>query len=122
VALLAHMGASVEQSRDSTTVIGAAPLHGIGVDMADLSDAAPTLAVVAAFASTPTRVTGIGFIRAKESDRGGGVVRVLRRLGVDAPEEPDGFVVRPGPIRPGRARTYGDHRLATSVGRVGLRG
>ena len=89
--------------------------------MADLSDTASTLAVVAAFASSPTRVTGIGFIRAKESDRVGGVVRELRRLGVDADEEADGFVVRPGPFRPARVRTYDDHRMAMSFALVGLR-
>jgi 3-phosphoshikimate 1-carboxyvinyltransferase len=34
--------------------------------MGDLSDVAQTLAVVAPFARTKTRVTGIGFIRHKE--------------------------------------------------------
>jgi 3-phosphoshikimate 1-carboxyvinyltransferase len=121
VDLLARMGATVEQTDDETVVTGAAPLHGIEVDMADLSDTASTLAVVAAFASTPTRVTGIGFIRAKESDRVGGVVRELRRLGVDAVEEADGFVVRPGAFRPARVRTYDDHRMAMSFALVGLR-
>jgi 3-phosphoshikimate 1-carboxyvinyltransferase len=121
VELLARMGASVEQTDDATIVTGAAPLHGIEVDMADLSDTASTLAVVAAFASSPTRVTGIGFIRAKESDRVGGVVRELRRLGVDADEEADGFLVRPGAFRPARVRTYDDHRMAMSFALVGLR-
>jgi 3-phosphoshikimate 1-carboxyvinyltransferase len=121
VELLARMGATVEQTDDTTTVTGAAPLHGIEADMADLSDTASTLAVVAAFASTPTRVTGIGFIRAKESDRVGGVVRELRRLGVDADEEADGFVVRPGAFRPARVHTYDDHRMAMSFALVGLR-
>jgi 3-phosphoshikimate 1-carboxyvinyltransferase len=121
VDLLARMGATVEQTDDTTAVTGAAPLHGIEADMADLSDTASTLAVVAAFASTPTRVTGIGFIRAKESDRVGGVVRELRRLGVDADEEADGFVVRPGAFRPARVHTYDDHRMAMSFALVGLR-
>jgi 3-phosphoshikimate 1-carboxyvinyltransferase len=121
VELLARMGASVEQTDDATTVTGAAPLHGIEADMSDLSDTASTLAVVAAFASTPTRITGIGFIRAKESDRVGGVVRELRRLGVDADEEADGFVVRPGAFRPARVHTYDDHRMAMSFALVGLR-
>jgi len=126
VDVLARMGAEVDQTDDITAVTGAAPLHGVEVDMADLSDTASTLAVVAAFASSPTRVTGIGFIRAKESDRVGEVVRELRRLGVDADEEADGFVVRPGPFRPGpfrpaRVRTYDDHRMAMSFALVGLR-
>jgi 3-phosphoshikimate 1-carboxyvinyltransferase len=121
VDVLARMGASVEQTDDATTVTVAGPLHGVEVDMSQLSDTASTLAVVAAFASTPTRVTGIGFIRAKESDRVGGVVRELRRLGVDADEEADGFVVRPGSFRPTRVHTYDDHRMAMSFALVGLR-
>jgi 3-phosphoshikimate 1-carboxyvinyltransferase len=121
VDVLARMGADVEQTDDTTTVTGAAPLRGVEVDMGDLSDTASTLAVVAAFASSPTRVTGIGFIRAKESDRVGGVVRELRRLGVDADEEADGFVVRPGSFHPARVHTYDDHRMAMSFALVGLR-
>jgi 3-phosphoshikimate 1-carboxyvinyltransferase len=121
VGLLRRMGATVEQTDDATTVIGARPLHGIEADLSELSDTAATLAVTAAFASTPTRVTGVGFTRAKESDRVGGVVAELRRLGIDAVEEADGFVVRPGPFRPGRVETYDDHRMAMSFALVGLR-
>jgi 3-phosphoshikimate 1-carboxyvinyltransferase len=60
------------------------------------------------------QVTGIGFIRRKETDRIAAVVTELRRLGIDAAEEPDGFVVRPGVPRPGIVRTYDDHRMAMS--------
>jgi 3-phosphoshikimate 1-carboxyvinyltransferase len=92
----------------------------VEVDMADLSDVAQTLAVVAAFASSPTRVTGIGFIRHKETDRVGAVVRELNRLGVRAEEEPDGFVVHPGVPQPGAVATYDDHRMAMSFALLGL--
>ena len=51
--------------------------------------------MVAAFAESPTRVDGIGFIRDKESDRVAGPVTELRRAGVDAEEHDDGFVIRP---------------------------
>jgi 3-phosphoshikimate 1-carboxyvinyltransferase len=77
--------------------------------------------VVAAFADSPTRVTGIGFIRGKETDRIRAVVTELRRLGIDAEEEPDGFVVRPGPIGPATIETYDDHRMAMSFALAGLR-
>jgi 3-phosphoshikimate 1-carboxyvinyltransferase len=99
----------------------AALRRGIEADMADISDTAQTLAVVAAFAEGPTRVTGIGFIRGKETDRVRAVVTELRRLGVDAEEEPDGFVVRPRPIRPATVQTYDDHRMAMAFALVGLR-
>jgi 3-phosphoshikimate 1-carboxyvinyltransferase len=81
---------------------------------------AQTLAVVAPFASSPTRVTGIGFIRKKETDRVGAVVRELNRLGVTAQEEADGFVIQPGVPQPGEVETYDDHRMAMSFALLGL--
>lgn len=98
-------------------------LHGVEIDMSDCSDVAQTLAIVATQADSPTRVTGIGFIRAKETDRIAAVVTELRRLGIDATEEPDGFVVRPGSgaPNPGVVSTYDDHRMAMSFALLGLR-
>jgi 3-phosphoshikimate 1-carboxyvinyltransferase len=120
VDVLERMGARVERQAGSTTVVGTGTLHGVEVDMARISDTAQTLAVLAAFADSPTRVTGIGFIRGKETDRIGAVVAELRRLGIEAAEEPDGFTVRPGPIRPATVQTYDDHRMAMSFALAGL--
>ena len=108
---------------DATEVRGTGELRGVDVDLADLSDTAPTLAAVAAFARGPVRATGIGFIRAKETDRIAAAVNELRRLGVDAVEEDDGFVVRPvaGAPHGGVVRTYDDHRMAMSFALIGLR-
>jgi 3-phosphoshikimate 1-carboxyvinyltransferase len=121
VDLLEGMGAQVERGPTSTTVTGSGHLRGIEADMAQLSDTAQTLAVVAAFAEGPTRVTGIGFIRGKETDRVGAVVTELRRAGIDATEEADGFIVRPGPVQPATIETYDDHRMAMSFALLGLR-
>ena len=125
VDVLEQMGCQVEQTATSTTVVGPDPgsggLAGVDVDMRELSDTAPTLAAVAVFARTPTRLRGIGFIRRKESDRIGDVVRELRRCGITADEEPDGLVVHPGAPRPARIATYDDHRLAMSFALLGLR-
>lgn len=121
VDLLARMGARVDRSAAATTVEGTGQLQGIDVDMAQVSDTAQTLAVVAAFASGPTRVRGIGFIRGKETDRIAAVVTELRRVGIDASEEADGFVVRPGPVQPAIIETYDDHRMAMSFALLGLR-
>jgi 3-phosphoshikimate 1-carboxyvinyltransferase len=120
--LLAAMGAGVERSADATTVIGPAHLVGLGdVDLSAMPDMAQTLAMVAVFADGPTRVRGIGFIRGHETDRIAATVRELRRCGVDAREEPDGFVVHPGISHSSRVRTYGDHRMAMSFALLGLR-
>lgn len=118
--VLARMGARVRVTDDEIEVRGDA-LHGIDVDLADLSDTAPTLAVVAACAEGTTRVRGIGFVRGKESDRIAAPVRELRRCGVDAVELDDGFEIRGGAAPHGAAiRTYDDHRMAMAFAVLGL--
>ena len=88
----------------------------------DLSDTAQTLAVVAAFADGPTRVTGVGFIRGKESDRIGAVVTELQRLRRrGAARSPTASIVSPGPLAPAVVQTYDDHRMAMSFALLGLR-
>ena len=119
--VLARMGAEVVVDDHGTEVRGTGVLHGIEVDLGPMSDTAQTLAAVAVFADSPTRITGIGFIRAKETDRIAAVVTELRRLGIDAREEPDGMVIRPGTPRPGTVGTYHDHRMAMSFALLGLR-
>ncbi len=119
-AVLARMGAEVVVDHRGTEVRGTGRLRGIEVDLGAMSDTAQTLAAVAVFAEGPTRITGIGFIRAKETDRIAAVVTELRRLGIDAREEEDGLVVHPGRPSPGVVATYDDHRMAMSFALLGL--
>jgi 3-phosphoshikimate 1-carboxyvinyltransferase len=119
-AVLEAMGAEVTIDEHGTEVRGTGVLHGIEVDLGAMSDVAQTLAAVAVFADAPTRITGIGFIRAKETDRIAAVVTELRRCGIEAHEEPDGFVIHPGRPRPTTVRTYDDHRMAMSFSLLGL--
>ncbi|HXP37225.1 MAG TPA: 3-phosphoshikimate 1-carboxyvinyltransferase, partial [Solirubrobacteraceae bacterium] len=122
--VLERMGARVDRAADAITVTGpatSAGLQGVDVDMADISDTAQTVAAVAVFASSPTRVRGIGFIRAKETDRIGAIVTELRRAGITADEHDDGFTIHPGAPIPTRVQTYDDHRMAMSMALLGLR-
>ena len=118
--VLESMGAAVGSEPSATTVTGG-PLKGVDVDLGDMSDTAPTLAVVAAMAEGPTVVRGVGFIRAKESDRVAAAVAELHRCGVEARELPDGFEVTPVRLPVGaRIRTYDDHRMAMAFSVLGL--
>jgi 3-phosphoshikimate 1-carboxyvinyltransferase len=121
VRVLEKMGCTLNMTDTQTELIGTPNLRGLEVDMSQLSDTAQTLAAVAPFADGPTRVTGIGFIRRKETDRIGAVVRELNRLGIRALEEDDGFVVHPGTPQPAEVHTYDDHRMAMSFAVLGLR-
>lgn len=120
VQLLERMGCRVHQTASVTEVVGPETLAGIEVNMANLSDTAQTVAAIAPFASSPTRVTGIGFIRRKETDRIRAVVNELRRMGIEAAEEEDGFIVHPGMPKPADIETYEDHRMAMSFALTGL--
>ena len=66
-------------------------------------------------ASSTTRISGVGFIRAKESDRLGDLAAELSRTGADIVETDDGLHVEPvppGTLHGAHLATHHDHRLA----------
>ena len=120
VDVLERMGAIVRRGPDWTEVEGTGTLRGVTVDMANISDTAQTLAVVAAFADGPTEIEAIGFIRHKETDRIGAVVTELSKRGLQVTETDDGMIINPGVASPGVVDTYDDHRMAMSFALLGL--
>jgi 3-phosphoshikimate 1-carboxyvinyltransferase len=118
--VLAQMGCDVGWGSSAITVRGGT-LHGIDVDMGDISDTAQTLAVTAAFAEGPTRIRNIAHARQKETDRIHALVVELTRLGIIAEEHDDGLTVHPGALRPATIETYNDHRMAMSFALLGLK-
>ena len=114
VDLLARMGCDVSESHEGLKLIRQKerPLRGIEVDMSQISDCVPTLAVVAMFAETPTQISGVGFIRTKESDRIGDLISELRKLGANISETHDGMVIAPASLHGASLETHHDHRLA----------
>ena len=112
--LLARMGCHVVESVDGLQIRRdkSERLRGIEVDMSQTSDCVPTLAVVALFADSATRIKGVGFIRSKESDRIGDLANELRKLGAKITETSDGMVIDPVPLHAADLETHQDHRLA----------
>jgi len=124
VEVLESMGCTTRTTDRSLEVTSSGSLHGIEIDMADMSDLVPTLAVVAVFADSPTRITGVGFIRQKESDRIGDLVNGLKMVGCDAVEEEDGILIRPvheSQMHGAELSTHDDHRLAMAWSLLALR-
>lgn len=120
VDVLAAMGADVILGDDLVEVRGSGRLRGVDVDLSATPDVAQTVAVVAACADGPTRIRGVEVIRGHETDRITAVVNELRRCGVEAHEEVDGFTIIPGALRPAEIHTYDDHRMAMSFALLGL--
>ena len=114
------MGAEVTRNEQAIEVRGTDVLQGVHASMKNFSDTAPTLAVIAPSASTPSSVSGIGFIAYKESDRIAAVVTELQKLGIEAEDNGDGFTIQPGTVKPGIVHTYDDHRIAMAFTVLGL--
>jgi len=119
--LLQRMGAQVTWKNTSVVVQGAGVFTGLDVDLSAMPDMVPTLAVLAPFATTPTRIRNVKFIRHHESDRIHALAVELARLGVKVVEHEDGLTIEPGCPTPAAIETYDDHRIAMSFAIVGLK-
>jgi 3-phosphoshikimate 1-carboxyvinyltransferase len=117
---LAAMGAHVEDDARGLTVTGPAKLHGTTIDMNAISDTAPTLAAIAANASSLTLITGVEHMRWKETDRIKAMVTQLAAMGADVEERQDGMLIKPSKLRRAQVATYDDHRMAMSLAIAGI--
>ncbi|HXZ89102.1 MAG TPA: 3-phosphoshikimate 1-carboxyvinyltransferase [Candidatus Binataceae bacterium] len=121
LAILERMGARVAWNPDSVTVSGDGRLAGVDVAMNSMPDMVATVAAIAPFASTPTRIRKVGFIRHHESDRIRALATELRRLGATVAEFDDGLEVAPSALCAAAVETYDDHRIAMAFAITGLK-
>jgi 3-phosphoshikimate 1-carboxyvinyltransferase len=127
--VLERMGAGCSWSDGSLEVVGPErPMTAVSENFSDMPDQVPTLAVLAPFAEGTTRITGVGHLRLKESDRLAVVARQLERSGLEGVEETEAGIAVPGvwardqpPSRPVAIDTADDHRIAMSFALLGLR-
>lgn len=119
VHVLEKMGCRIDQDTDGIAVTGGR-LFAVEVDMSDMPDVVPTLAVVAAFAQGTTVITNVAHLKEKESDRLGSVAAELRKMGIDATATESGLVIKGGRPHGAEIETYKDHRMAMSFALAGL--
>jgi 3-phosphoshikimate 1-carboxyvinyltransferase len=118
--ILEEMGCEVTNN-DPLTLRGTPQLAGVEADMSDCSDVFMTAACVAAYCDGPSRFTGIGHVRAKESDRLDAVAHNLGLLGVRTDLGPGELTVYPGVSRSATLPSYRDHRIAMAFSAMGAR-
>lgn len=109
------MGARVSQEGHAIVVSrdGSARPRPVTIDMSNCSDLVPVVAAACAVADGISDLSGIGFIRAKESDRLSDLAGELRRLGASIEVTDDGLTVHGVPrLAPAVVETHHDHRLA----------
>ena len=120
ISLMERMGCAalwtengVQLSRDPQTI-----LQGLSVDLKDMSDLVPTVASVALFAQGSSTISGVGFIRNKESDRLGDLAFELHKCGADVEVLEDGLCISPRSLHGAILATHHDHRLAMAFGLI----
>lgn len=118
--ILTQIGCRVRQVDGSTEITGG-HLHGIDIDMNEIPDCVPTLAVIAAFADRPTAILNIAQLKFKETNRIQAIASELTKLGVKVEVFDDSMIINPRPLRGATIETYNDHRIAMSFAVAGLR-
>ena len=90
----------------------------------DLGDSVLTLAICALFGRNPLRIVEASWLRNQETNRLHAMVTELMRVGGEAKETADGFIVnpaQPGQLHGADIETYNDHRMAMCFSVLGLK-
>ena len=113
-ALLREFGAEVIQDASRVTVKKSS-LRGITIDVKNIPDLVPALAVCAAFAHGTTRIINAARLRLKESDRLQTTAALINALGGKAHELPDGLEIEGGSLWGGFVKGSNDHRIVMAA-------
>jgi 3-phosphoshikimate 1-carboxyvinyltransferase len=108
------MGAQCDVDGDDVVVRSqkVTDLKPLTMNMNDCSDLVPVVAVLCACAKGISEITGVGFIRNKESDRLGDVALELEKCGIEVEVLADGLRIVGGTPVGAVIDTHHDHRLA----------
>jgi 3-phosphoshikimate 1-carboxyvinyltransferase len=124
--LLPRFGATVRHEGGGLVVDGGAGIRGgallpgVELDLSSAGELAPAIVAIAALASGPSSITGIGHLRGHETDRLAALATEINRFGGAVTETDDGLEIEPRPLHGGEWRTYDDHRMATAGAIIGL--
>jgi 3-phosphoshikimate 1-carboxyvinyltransferase len=119
--ILPRMGAQVERVGADLRVVGTGNITGIDIDLSRGGELAPTIAALAALASTRSRITGIAHLRGHETDRLAALEAEINRAGGRARQLEDGLEIEPAALHGADWQSYHDHRMATAGAIIGLR-
>jgi 3-phosphoshikimate 1-carboxyvinyltransferase len=119
--ILQQMGATIVRDGNDLVISGSGEIQGIDIDLSSGGELTPVIAALAALASSPTQIRGVGHLRGHETDRLSALMNEINSIGGNATETPDGLIIKPANLRGGLWRTYEDHRMATAGAIIGLR-
>ena len=116
VDILRDAGCGIDVSGDTVTCSGNGRPKACDIDLSDIPDLFPIVAVLMSTAEGTSRLYGAPQLRFKESDRIESVERMLRALGADITGTDDGCIINGVErLKGGRVEHHGDHRLFMSA-------
>jgi 3-phosphoshikimate 1-carboxyvinyltransferase len=118
--LLRPFGVMSRHDGRNLVVVGPSRLSGADIDLRRAGELTPVLAAVAALADSPSRLTGIDYLRGHETDRLAALAAQISALGGEVQELPDGLSISPRRLHGGDFATYDDHRMAMAGAVLGL--
>jgi len=127
-AIFSKMGAQIAFTEEGLQVKGGGEIKGLDIDLHDVGELTPSIAAVAALASTPSTLRNIGHLRLHETDRLTALATEINKLGGDVTETPADLIIKPKPMStktsgvnaPYLFNSYDDHRMATAGAIIGL--
>lgn len=121
IEIVKKMGADVEINEDNVKIKGPYNLKGIEIDVTDIPDLVPTIAVLGCFAEGKTVVYNGEHVRLKECDRLNACAVELSKMGADIEEKQDGIVITGVKKLIGaKLKTHHDHRLVMAFTIAGM--
>ena len=119
--IFARMGARVDQNNEGLKISGSGKINGIDIDLHDVGELTPSIAAVAALASSPSTLRGIAHLRLHETDRLAALANEINNLGGDVTEGPGELLIKPTKLVASQIfKSYEDHRMATAGAIIGL--
>ncbi len=122
VDILKKMGADLKIEKNCLTA-KTSQLHGEEIDMNQLPDQVPTIAVAACFAKGETVINNALTARWKECDRIAAVCTELKKMGAKIEEKQDGLIIHQDgtwKLKGTEINGYFDHRMVMAFSVAGL--
>jgi 3-phosphoshikimate 1-carboxyvinyltransferase len=120
LSVLEEMGCEIYTGEDNVEITGG-PLQPIDVNMNEIPDLVPTLAVIMLFTKGKNYIRNVANLRYKECDRLTALTNELRKIGATVEEMKSGLMISSNLLKPASINTYNDHRMAMSFSIAGLK-
>jgi len=113
--LMEKVGAKVIYNEDGVTIKSNGIIKAINIDMDLMPDTATSMAVLLSFAKGVSKITGIGMLKIKETNRLLAAKNELYKIGISSIIGDDYIIVHGGEHKASEEiETYNDHRIAMS--------